>query len=76
MIRKKDVLSLVGMEGNYSLIINVFLFNLVLRGICSYDNLTLREKKSLNRILNGENTRFYYSLKLKMIVGKSHGGKK
>jgi len=47
--------------------INLFLYNLVLKGIFSYNLLTLREKQSINMILEGNHQRYYYCQKTKQI---------
>lgn len=59
---------------NFTLVINSLIFNCVLKGIIPYDVLTLREKKSLNNILEGNNKRLCFCGKRKQLVCRS--GKK
>ena len=47
--------------------INLFLYNLVLKGIFDYNLLTLREKESINMILEGRHQRYYYDQRTKQI---------
>ena len=51
--------------------INLLLYNLVLKGIVPYNLLTLREKKSINMILEGKHQRYYYNQKIKQIMHRS-----
>ena len=64
MITKREALQVAGKNRNYWTLINIFLINLILKGICSYDDLSLREKQSLNRILEGRHKLFYFNRKV------------
>ena len=65
---KKEILSVAGKFNNFYHSLNIFLFNCVIKGIVPYDCLTLQEKISLNRILDGLHTRIYYNPKVKIIM--------
>ena len=51
--------------------INLFLYNLVLKGIVGYNLITLSEKKSINMILEGRHQRYYYDQRTKQIKHRS-----
>ena len=53
--------------GNFYLILNRLLYNCVLKGIISYEVLSLREKKILNKILEGSHKRMFFCEKIKQI---------
>jgi len=67
MITKKELLKSAGKSKSYLPLLNDFLFNLVLKNIVSYNDLTIREKESLNRILEGKNKTFGFNTKSKTI---------
>ena len=51
--------------------INLFLYNLVLKRIFDYNLLTLREKQSINMILEGRHQRYYYNQRTRQITHRT-----
>ena len=70
MLTKTKVLRVAGKSDTYFQLINVFLFNLVIKGIVEFDDLPVREQKSCIRMLEGKNKRFIYDFKTKQIISR------
>ena len=74
MLTKEQCLKVAGKSSSFTQLINIFLFDLVLNEIVSFDDLNIREKKSLVQILEGNNKTFRYDrIQKKISFRKSEG---
>lgn len=72
MTTKAEIAEVAGKTISYLQLLNLFLYNCVIKGIVSFNDLTNREKKNLIKILEGKNERWHYQTKLKRIVDRKN----